>query len=137
MASNMTPQKIFDTVATHLFTQGVQAQDKKADMYLYRGPKHRGKTTTCAIGCLITDKNYRSSMDNLEEPMGIKCLLKNYDHLPQFFFDNSELLWELQGVHDTPWNWRATTHMRVRLKRVAITHDLDDSIVDTLRFGNR
>jgi hypothetical protein len=56
----MTPQEVFDKVATHLLTQRSRAV-RPGSRYscLYRAPD--GKR--CAIGCLITDDIYRPDME--------------------------------------------------------------------------
>ena len=60
----MTPQGIFDTVATHLLTQGVKSKGSNREGEIicsYRGENG----TKCAAGCLIKDNNYTTEMEGL------------------------------------------------------------------------
>lgn len=85
----MNAQQIFDTVASHLLTQGKRSKDGEG--CAYRG--HGG--AKCAVGCLITDGEYRKSM----ERMRVYALLDS-GLLPNRLRPYAHLLAELQVVHD-------------------------------------
>jgi len=55
----LTPQQIFDKVATHLMTQGKQAHNERNEC-VYRGLGG----TSCAMGCLIPDECYDQGMED-------------------------------------------------------------------------
>lgn len=55
----MNKQEIFDKVVRHLHQQARPSVDKSGNP-LYRGPEG----TSCAIGCLFTDEEYISRIEN-------------------------------------------------------------------------
>lgn len=121
----MTPQQIFDKVCIHLFTQGERSiKDEKC---LYRGPKGR----SCAVGCLISDKDYRADMDEEDGGMTARRLVKVYTHLPIWFIENSELLSWLQSEHDENRTWVSSDTLRWHLKRVGQRHNLDVEVLNS------
>ena len=64
----MSNQEIFDKVATHLLKQGqrsVALSSEGAPQCQYRGDKG----TMCAVGCLIPDERYDSSIEGLSVAM--------------------------------------------------------------------
>lgn len=104
----MTPQEIFDKVATHLLTQNAKSKDPKGPTCLYRGPEGR----TCAIGHLIPDEVYAKGMEgsafsNLMEVWVMR--------LPVWFPANRQLLSALQRCHDS----LDVDHWRSRLAEIA------------------
>lgn len=128
----MDKQEIFNTIATHLFTQGGRAteysENVKRDICLYRTEGGR----KCAIGCLIPDDAYIPRM----EGQGIGGLMLHFVHLlPVWFSPNKELLGQLQSVHDAPSSWFTNETLRDVLKGVARTFNLNDDILETLSFN--
>jgi len=122
----MTPQEIFDTVATHLFTQGERATDNYT--CVYRTPEG----LKCAVGCLIPNKLYRVSMEGTV----LDGLLRDTTcQLPKYFRENRELLRKLQTAHDNQDNWSSSRHMRKRLEEIAKEHYLNYDILKTLSFS--
>lgn len=135
----MTAQEIFDKVATHLFTQGHPAM--KGENCLYLAPNG----DKCAVGCLIEPDEYQDRFENNDVTTIIKmgALSEIAAHV--------HLLSELQVVHDNEnavYNeetseeemsayWGSTIDMRAALSRVAGEHDLDASILQTLKFEDR
>ena len=130
----MQPQEIFDTVATHLFTQGVQAKKYNMDDVLavcqYRGPNH----TKCAVGCLLPDEFYFPDMEG-ETISGL--FSENKWVLPDFFKPNLDLLRDLQEVHDADRNWETTERMKDKLNLVSDVYGISPVILQKLKFTNR
>lgn len=122
----LTPQKIFDTVATHLFTQGERSYDRSdPEVCLYRGPNG----LKCAVGVLIPDELYDPEMEGLAAWHAIPH--------ESDLFENIELLRSLQHVHDDQENWKTTDYMRTELYSVANEFDIDPAILYTLSFKDR
>lgn len=128
-----TEQEVFDFVATHLFTQGVQAIGHNgpagsAPICLYRGPNG----TKCAVGAMITDEEYDPSMEGFSarDLVHLKVVKVNDD-----IKANVELLEGLQTVHDAPKNWDDEDQMKMSLRYVAQEHDLKTSILKDLSFN--
>lgn len=94
----LTAQEIFNTVATHLLTQ---MQKSLLDgRCVYRHPDG----LKCAVGCLITDEEYQSTMEGnsittliYHDPM-----MENFKIYPSLlrFVDQVSLLRALQRIHD-------------------------------------
>lgn len=120
----MTPQEIFDTVATHLFTQGKRAMDPNTDRCAYRTPD--GKK--CAIGCLIPDELYDQGM----EGYSVSCLVDAKFLLPSFFNRNLRLLSSLQSVHDGIGCWSSKESLRAELAKVADIYNLSTETLSQL-----
>jgi len=128
----MNAQEIFDTVATHLFTQGQQSRDACFGKCAYRT-----KTgLTCAGGCLIQDY-YVSDMDLLDFS-GIETVYRKFRKiLPEWIEGNMELLEFLQAVHDNTTNWATVDFMKESLTEVALKRNLDYSVLNKFeRFGS-
>lgn len=108
-----TKQGLFDTIVTHLFTQGRPALvdeayidslgDKAFDVSLepgncaYRGPNG----IRCAVGCVIPDDKYTMEMENLvaSDPIVYEAVgIKGED------FITVSLMRALQHEHDTVVN---------------------------------
>lgn len=137
----MDKQEIFNTVATHLFTQGkpsiVEGRCK------YRAPDG----CRCAAGCLIPDSISDEDIADIEGKRAEVMIRRlNLDHLvPYNGFIN-----KLQDVHDGDESqsnmpqlmirdetWRTTDNMRAALRAVAKQYAIDDNILDTLKFADR
>ena len=92
----MTNQKMFDKVVNHLLTQNAQSTLQNSECCAYRG--HDG--LKCAIGCLITNEDYRPDMEG-----DLEHLILNYSDdsksISILNLYNEELLFNLQTIHDT------------------------------------
>jgi len=112
----VTPQEIFDKVATHLLAQGKKARNGAGGPCLYRAEDG----ARCAAGCLIPDELYNASM----ECKRIRVLSQTYK-LPEFITDNIRLIVQLQDVHDQadPTGWRSELH------RVAADNNLSAAVL--------
>lgn len=126
----MTPQEIFDTVATHLLAQGHQA--KQGAFCMYRMPNG----SKCAAGFLIPDEAYRPSMEN--KSFSHLCESGNYD-LPGWMYPNKVLIANLQGVHDSEdvvANQMTRdfdrTKLIANLRHVAICYGLNSDVLNTV-----
>lgn len=119
----MTPQQIFDTVATHLFAQGEQAIDGQGSC-VYRSDNG----LKCAVGCLIPDESYTTEMEgNAAQDLGTRF------NLPEWFKDNGLLLQELQEVHDNEGDaWGELDGVKACLISIALEHELDYSVLEDL-----
>lgn len=119
----MSNQEIFDRVATHLFTQGMQSIETRG--CLYRGPNG----TKCAVGCLIADEDYDPEMDSPHRETHVMAL-KTSGFLPPYLQSaNLTLLRELQDSHDGSANWASRDALRQRLENVVKFFNLDDSCI--------
>lgn len=128
----MEAQQIFDTVATHLFTQGQQSKD---DAYFGKCAYKTKTGLTCAVGCLIQD-HYVSDMDLLDSSDIESVYYAFRKILPEWIDENMELLQSLQGVHDNTTNWATVDLMKESLTEVALNHYLDYDVLDKFeRFG--
>lgn len=85
----MEAQEIFDTVVRHLFNQGHAALDNGRCRY------RAANGDKCAAGVLITDEYYDPKMEG--RPF---WLLKSEFKLPDWLKNNSDLVEDLQDVHD-------------------------------------
>lgn len=128
----MTPQEIFDTVATHLFTQGEQAKTINEDgesMCAYRSPE--GKK--CAVGCLIPDELYRDDMEGCTA-----STIADDDYgLPAWFATNYALLSSLQRAHDFDENWESEATLKTSLSNLANEYSLSPEVLDSLSFPRK
>ena len=144
--ASMTDQELFDTVAKHLFSQGEPCTNGYGDCR-YRRKNKDGSfdTKRCAIGRCFPDSEYSPAM----EGNSINCLVDIYPTLDKRFHKNDHrLLAELQRVHDycdldkfaqatIPQFWQTTKMMKEGLRDVARRYNLDDSVLETLRFEGR
>ena len=128
----MTPQEIFDTVATHLFTQGHRAFDDNLNQCAYRTQDG----SMCAVGCLIQDY-YKPSMDTNAYGTDIRTVYSLYkSDLPDWIESNMNLLVSLQDVHDVDWSWNSVDTLKDALITVAIHNELNSDILNSFeRFG--
>ena len=118
----MTPQQIFDTVATHLSDQGEQSLNKGGDC-MYRGPKG----LKCAVGRLIPDDIYVTGMEGRK----VSALVVEFI-VPDFFMvdDNQVVLEQLQSVHDC----REVEEWKEGLENLCSALNLSPTVLDTLEF---
>lgn len=136
----MTRQEIFETVARHLFRQGVQAIGElpEADQILYKGIEgcaYRGKNgTKCAAGCLIPDELYKPEFENKTVSGLVKL---DAAELPEFFTTELQLIACLQTVHDDDGNWKSSDTMRAELADVGRYHQLSIDFLSELSFDGR
>ena len=103
-----TQQEVFDTVATHLFKQGMQSRSN--DGCAYRAIAHINNQEVmlkCAVGALIPDWLYTESMEGHSVHGLLSDLSKSTDvpteaeqELYQFLADHEDLLTVLQEAHD-------------------------------------
>lgn len=118
----MTPQEIFNQVATHLLTQKEKAMhDSDENMCAYRAEDG----LKCAFGGVLPDKMY----DPMMEGTRADGVFDGWPKVAEYFGEgNRQLVQELQNVHDDnqPDEWREC------LQDVATDYDLDSSILDTL-----
>ena len=124
----MNNQEIFDTVSTHLFTQGVQSttlDDNDRKMCAYRGDNG----TRCAIGVLIPDDVYSEHMEGHSVESFIMLPFLNPNNTPELF------LTRLQMAHDNDGNWECESNMKKTLTRIAEDYHLDFSILHSLSLG--
>lgn len=135
----ISAQEIFAVVAEHILTMPHRATDL-GGRCAYRGRDG----LSCAIGCLLTDDEYRlgngETIDDLPDN-SVGCL-EDQKFLPQRLARHIELLSSLQGVHDNRGNWHGIQEpdagdgpprkrkMAVALRRVAEIHALNEDIVD-------
>ncbi len=96
----MTLQEIFDKVSLHLKTQKCRSVNKVTRYCLYRGMNG----TSCAVGCLIPDKDYHCSMEYKN--------IRNIEVLQEILGEDQysiklHLLDKLQYLHDylSPEEW--------------------------------
>lgn len=115
----MTPQEIFDKVATHLFTQCKQANDGGGCLY------RTSYGLLCAAGCLLPDEFYKPEM----ERNTFILLVEKYPELPTWFKQYRSLINALQGVHDLPSSLKSSSLLKKRLEYVADTYNLNPSIL--------
>lgn len=129
-----TAQEVFDFVANHLFTQGVQAMGVQKGMTgstpicLYRGPDG----TKCAVGAMIPDEEYDLEMEgfSVRDLPNLQTVIVNDDIMA-----NIELLESLQCVHDVPANWDSDDLMKSALESVAVEYQLDPSNLKNLSLN--
>lgn len=140
----MTPQEIFDKVATHLLTQNHKAQtllaDTNGDSSLacaYRSYDGR----SCAVGCLIPDDMYDPAIEGTSidywptkkhtEEFRLKFvdLIKNETDTGEQIQSKFDLLKVLQHVHDH----NDTSLWRVKLHRVAKQFKLSTSVLESFQ----
>jgi hypothetical protein len=124
-----TPKQVFDRVKEHLLTQNERALMGSECRYRGESKKHPGKTTSCAVGCLITDDLYNYNLEGLSvSTKGISIRL-----LQSLFFSGVDvnnpfiisLLSNLQTIHDSyePEKWELKLHdMEITEKRYCGKH---------------
>ena len=86
----MTTQEAFNTMVKHLRAQGVPSIDYRIGC-LYRGPNG----LKCAVGCLISDEEYRPNMEMIKASVLIRDgLISGLGEV------NLDLLDDVQRLHD-------------------------------------
>lgn len=92
----MTNQEAFDKMVAHLRKQGQKAYENGACRYRTKGG------LMCAVGCLITDAEYKRSM----EGRGVEYMLPDHEVLQDL---DPPFLAEMQDTHDAydPAEWEA------------------------------
>ena len=131
----MTPQEIFDTVATHLFTQGERAGifvDEDDDF----GPEFECRYRTphgakCAVGVLLPDEVYDPAM----EGRSVLGICESGFQVPSWIARTSNLLVALQQVHDEPLSWYNDKSMLDDLRIIADRYGLDAGVLTNLSFN--
>ena len=128
----MNAQEIFDTVATHLFTQGERGGTTVVDSWNTSGTRFRcryrgDKGLKCAVGALIPDELYDPKMD--QGGFRASALVRNGFNVPEFFTPHATLLDSLQTIHDSEDSWLSG---EIRLKKVAEYFELSPAILDNL-----
>lgn len=118
----MNAQEIFDKVVSHLLTQGCKSYDSLTETCRYRGPND----TKCAIGCLITDEQYRpwmesATLNKLLDPNIFGGPERQYlDAQFAWMKPHQKLLQQLQDCHDG----LPPSHWETRLCWIAEQHRL-------------
>jgi hypothetical protein len=120
----MTPQEVFDSVATHLLTQNEQARATNMGpagaACQYRTPYG----LKCAFGCLIPDDMYSPQF----EYKTIAYILDKTPYLDDLYRPHLSLLEKLQRVHDRsePNKWKD------HLATVAVSFGLNVDVLEKL-----
>lgn len=118
----MKAQTVFDKVVRHLHKQGKRAFQDNAvgGACLYRTKEG----LTCAVGCLIPEEAYHSSM----EGKNVTAIL---DFMPKYF-EHVDLLEELQNVHDSSKSrsWLVRELRSVAVQFGLATTQLDNKMTD-------
>jgi hypothetical protein len=120
----MNAQEIFDTVVTHLYTQGKQAGDGVGGC-LYR----TDEGLKCAVGCLIPDDQYHPSMEG-QTVESLQSLL------PSYLLPHKSLLINLQMLHDATSSWTDADAMVGSLRLIAWREGLSDKVLEGKRLAN-
>lgn len=135
----MQPQEIFDTVAKHLFTQGVQSIEEDTGRCLYRGPNG----TMCAAGALISDELYVPEIEGYgvwtlcDDPLDRHTDKFDGFVIPTWMKEHAGLVSALQGVHDAESNWESTENMCRALLGIAIHYEVNAGILLGLSFKDK
>lgn len=91
-----TAQQIFDQVARHLLQQGKRSI-RASSMCAYRGRDD----LKCAVGCIISDEEYKSEMEGFTWGIGFITELVKMGVLDKSAKDTDyNILRSLQEVHD-------------------------------------
>lgn len=115
-----TKQQVFDQVATHLLTQNAKALAWSGGCQ-YRLLLDDGTVLKCAVGCLISDDEYRSIIEGE---------LYGSHNFNEFFGFTDEtphltLLIRLQRLHDSC----SVPMWKERLKQIALDFNLNTDIL--------
>lgn len=133
MAYNLKTQQIFDKVVTHLYTQKRQAMSSD-NICKYRADNG----LSCAVGCLIEDKDYQKEFDDADNDNGtaIEDIITNIDFknkkLKMFLEKNVDILERLQTIHDRNANWDSSgpsIDMSIKLQELAADFNLNLNIL--------
>lgn len=97
MQEKMTPQEVFDTVTKHLLKQNSVSLSEDGSGCAYRGLDG----LKCAVGCLITDEEYRSDMENQAVATVLNFASRNgITSLSNRLDEHIIILNRLQIIHD-------------------------------------
>lgn len=108
----MSKQTIYDTVKSHLIVQNEKSTRIGADGNVYNAYRQPATTKKCAIGCLILDALYVTSIEgkNVDDP-AVLTLLRNSAIISDMEMVDTSMqrfLRQLQDIHDTmpvsDWN---------------------------------
>jgi hypothetical protein len=112
MLDHLSAQDVFDIAAYHMLRQGVRGADDKGHC-LYRAPN----STRCAVGWLIPDSVYDTSMeDQTVCDLALRLCDERHDsdraRFGRFLIRHSSLLAALQYIHDgtTPYLWASSLY---------------------------
>ncbi|MGO4302226.1 hypothetical protein [Cupriavidus sp. RAF12] len=100
--SQFTAQSLFDTIATHLLTQGKKALTYDGTVCRYRGTAG----TSCAVGCVIPNKFYTEDIEGESVTSMLKHAMASTYSAPLNAFllndlgPHRDLLRDLQYLHD-------------------------------------
>lgn len=105
----MNRQEVFDTIVTHLRTQGKPARAAVGNCRYRMEDPNSGEVLRCAIGCLIPDELYSPEMEGAGvTPLIFDAEFKGYE-LPEILInasaDDRDFLSQLQRVHDQGLSW--------------------------------
>ena len=119
-----TEQEVFDQVATHLLTQMQKCRKEGTGYCQYRNEEG----LKCAAGCLISDEEYDSRMDDNTGQKGTswRCLMDN-ELVP--ITKHAELIAGLQHIHDS---WSPDTWYE-DLRMMTMNHELNTTVLDTFK----
>lgn len=123
-------QTIFDRVVKHLYKQNKKASNRYGTC-LYRAPNG----LKCAVGCLITDKNYAPWLDSggsiSVSSTHVLKVVKNSLRRP--FSDRTPgLLRALQHLHDTDDFYVGNKAVEKQLRNIAADHHLNTDVIQTV-----
>lgn len=101
MKKYLTKQQIYDKVKKHLLKQGEKSM--VSDRCMYR-TQRGGKILKCALGCIIQEKDYDSSIEGIS-PLTYSFTSSRVDKLWSILpmkrnEENSIFLTNLQRIHD-------------------------------------
>ena len=96
-----TAQDVYEAVAKHMLAQGTAARSPLGNC------QYRLSNLACAVGCLMTDDEAYAA-DNAPRGISMSSLIEQ-ELLPERLYAQSDLLFELQKIHDTnepsAWKW--------------------------------
>jgi hypothetical protein len=95
----MTPRQIMERVRAHLLTQNKRSVDED-DHCRWRVERPGHVTLMCAVGCLIPEELYTAKMERVST---LEALFACYPDVADAIGatdNNTQLLYELQSVHD-------------------------------------
>lgn len=101
----MSKQLIYDAVKAHLLAQNEKSTRIGTDGNVYNAYRQPATTKKCAIGCLILDALYVTSIEgkNVEDP-AVMTLLRNSAIISDTEMIDGNMqrfLRQLQDIHDT------------------------------------
>ena len=124
----MNQQEIFDKVASHLIAQGKQSLRTASTVQwgdqscAYRGDDG----TMCAAGCLIPDEEYKPEF----EGRSWTKIQEKIPSLASLASKESDLIGELQNLHDSYVDWSSKDSLKEELHVVACSFNLSTDILN-------